>query len=105
MPMPAGYEWFLVIGAFAAFAFGFATGSNDVANAFATSVGSRTLTMRQAVVIAIIFEFTGAMVLSRVSTSVIATGVFMIPSICTLKSSCAHASRTYAPCAGCCRCC
>jgi sodium-dependent phosphate transporter len=70
-----GYEWFIVIGAFAAFAFGFATGSNDVANAFATSVGSRTLTMRQAVLIAIIFEFTGAMVLSRVSTSVIATGV------------------------------
>jgi solute carrier family 20 (sodium-dependent phosphate transporter) len=69
------YTWFIVVGAFAAFAFGFATGSNDVANAFATSVGSKTLTMRQAVLIAAVFEFVGALVLGRVSTSVIAKGV------------------------------
>jgi solute carrier family 20 (sodium-dependent phosphate transporter) len=71
----AEYTWFIVVGALAAFAFGFATGSNDVANAFATSVGSKTLTMRQAVIIAAIFEFVGALVLGRVSTSVIAKGV------------------------------
>ena len=69
------YLWLVVVGAFAAFAFGYGTGSNDVANAFATSVGAKTLTLKQAVIIAIIFEFTGALVLGRVVTSVIAGSI------------------------------
>lgn len=50
-------------------------GANDVANAFATSVGAKTLKMWHAVVLAIIFEFTGAIVLGRVVTGVIAGGI------------------------------
>ncbi|KAG2490083.1 hypothetical protein HYH03_011389 [Edaphochlamys debaryana] len=72
------YIWLIVVGSMAAFAFGWGTGSNDVANAFGTSVGAKTLTLKQAVIIAIIFEFTGAMVLGRVSTSTIAGGIAKI---------------------------
>ncbi|GFR47206.1 hypothetical protein Agub_g8886 [Astrephomene gubernaculifera] len=72
------YLWLVVVGAFAAFAFGWGTGSNDVANAFGTSVGAKTLTLKQAVLIAVVFEFTGAMVLGRVSTSTIAGGIAQI---------------------------
>lgn len=69
------FLWLVVAGAFAAFGFGWATGANDVANAFGTSVGAKTLTLRQAVLIAAIFEFVGAMVLGRVSTSTISGGI------------------------------
>jgi phosphate/sulfate permease len=44
-----GYQYILVVGAFAAFLFGWGTGSNDVANAFGTSVGSGALTLNQAI--------------------------------------------------------
>jgi len=65
----------VVCGSFAAFTYGFGTGSNDVANAFGTSVGAKTLTLRQAVLVAAVFEFVGAMVLGRVSTATIAGGI------------------------------
>ena len=69
------YLWFVVVGSLFAFLYGFGTGSNDVANSFASSVGSKSLTMKQAILLASIFEFTGALVLGRVSTSTIAGGV------------------------------
>ncbi|KAL2629279.1 hypothetical protein R1flu_013965 [Riccia fluitans] len=69
------YVWLVVAGAFFAFGFGWGTGANDVANAFGTSVGSKTLTLRQAVVIASIFEFAGALLLGRTSTNTIASHI------------------------------
>src|SRR5210317_1101540 len=35
-------------------------GANDVANAMATSIGSKAITVKQALIIAAVFEFSGA---------------------------------------------
>jgi sodium-dependent phosphate transporter len=50
-------------------------GANDVANAFGTSVGSRTLSMWSAVAIAAVFEFLGAMLLGGSVTKTVAGGI------------------------------
>lgn len=50
-------------------------GANDVANAMGTSVGSRALTMRQAIIIAVIFEAAGSILASAQVTNTIGSGM------------------------------
>ncbi|MEE3198347.1 MAG: inorganic phosphate transporter [Pseudomonadota bacterium] len=50
-------------------------GANDVANAMATSIGSGALTIRQALLVAAVFEFSGAVLAGGEVTSTIRRGI------------------------------
>ncbi len=56
-------------------------GANDVANAMGTSVGSGAITVKQAIVIAAIFEFAGAFIAGGNVTSTIRKGIIDPSSI------------------------
>ncbi|MFT6463822.1 inorganic phosphate transporter [Halopseudomonas sp.] len=60
-------------------AFGFfmawGVGANDVANAMGTSVGSKALTIKQAILIAMVFEFLGAYLAGGSVTQTIRSGI------------------------------
>jgi solute carrier family 20 (sodium-dependent phosphate transporter) len=65
------YDYIFAMGMLFAFLDAWNIGTNDVANSFATSVSSRSLTMKQAMLIATVMEFAGAVpVGSRVADTI-----------------------------------
>ena len=69
------YLWIVIVGGMFAFFASMGIGANDVANAFATSVGAKTLTLKQAVVLAAIFETSGAILMGGHVTNTIRKGI------------------------------
>eukprot|EP00804_Cyclotella_cryptica_P013544 CCRYP_021091-RA/>CCRYP_021091-RA protein AED:0.10 eAED:0.10 QI:0/0/0/1/0.83/0.85/7/0/555 len=70
------YLWIAVVGILIGFFYAFGIGANDVANAFATSVASKSISLRMAVVIAAIFEFCGALFLGASVTTTVRGKIF-----------------------------
>lgn len=72
MAFAAGqFDYLLAMGFIFAFLDAYNIGANDVANSFATSVSSRSLKLWQAVILAAIAEFLGAVLLgARVTSSI-----------------------------------
>ncbi|MBT1062748.1 inorganic phosphate transporter family protein [Bowmanella sp. Y26] len=65
----------IVTAAVVGFLMAWGIGANDVANAMGTSVGSKALTIKQAIFIAMIFEFAGAYLAGGEVTSTIRKGI------------------------------
>ena len=67
--------WYLGLAAVFGLFMAWGIGANDVANAMATSVGSKALTIKQAVLVAAVFEFAGAFLAGGQVTATIRKGI------------------------------
>uniref|UniRef100_A0A3B5BDX9 Phosphate transporter n=1 Tax=Stegastes partitus TaxID=144197 RepID=A0A3B5BDX9_9TELE len=69
------YLWMVIIGFIIAFILAFSVGANDVANSFGTAVGSGVVTLKQACILASIFETLGSMLLGAKVGETIRKGI------------------------------
>uniref|UniRef100_A0A6I8P886 Phosphate transporter n=1 Tax=Ornithorhynchus anatinus TaxID=9258 RepID=A0A6I8P886_ORNAN len=69
------FLWMLVLGFVIAFVLAFSVGANDVANSFGTAVGSGVVTLRQACVLASVFETVGSVLLGAKVSETIRKGL------------------------------
>lgn len=89
------FDYIFAIGMIFAFLDAWNIGANDVANSFATSVSSRSLTMMQAMLIATVCEFVGAVLAGARVSSTIKNGIINVeafeqnPSVLMLGMACA----------------
>src|SRR5210317_2628632 len=68
-------SWFIALAIIFGLYMTWGIGANDVANAMGTSVGSKAITIKQAIIIAAVFEFLGAFLAGGEVTSTIRKGI------------------------------
>ncbi|XP_043839181.1 sodium-dependent phosphate transporter 2 isoform X1 [Dromiciops gliroides] len=69
------YLWMVILGFIIAFILAFSVGANDVANSFGTAVGSGVVSLKQACILASIFETTGSVLLGAKVGETIRKGI------------------------------
>lgn len=69
------YLWMVILGFIIAFILAFSVGANDVANSFGTAVGSGVVTLRQACILASVFETAGSVLLGAKVGETIRKGI------------------------------
>jgi phosphate/sulfate permease len=69
------FTWIFITGIFISFYNAWGGGANDCANSFATAVGSKALTLKQAILIASVFEFLGALLMGSHVTNTVRKGI------------------------------
>lgn len=74
----ADYTWLFVVSCILVVIGAFGIGANDVANSFSTSVGAKALTMSQAIMVAAVCEFLGAVLLGAGVTDTIRSNIAKI---------------------------
>ncbi|GAA5802329.1 hypothetical protein HPULCUR_007793 [Helicostylum pulchrum] len=95
MMLPYDYTWMFAVTMVIAFADAYGIGANDVANSFATSVASGSLTLAQACIVACFTEFLGAFLLGANTADTIKGGILSVsrfadtPELLMLAMTCA----------------
>jgi len=87
IPYLSSWKWVLYIGIIVAFIDGFGIGANDVANSFANSVASGSLTLRQAVLIGLFTESGGAILLGKNTSETIRGKIISVDKFATAPSA------------------
>ncbi|KAJ2558961.1 hypothetical protein EV175_000561 [Coemansia sp. RSA 1933] len=75
---PYSYTWIFALGLVASICDAFGIGANDVANSFASSISSGSLTLGQACIIAVFTEFLGALLLGSSTSETIKGGILSV---------------------------
>ncbi|WWC63629.1 uncharacterized protein I303_106234 [Kwoniella dejecticola CBS 10117] len=75
MPRLEQYNWIFAIGTLFAMLDAYNNGANDVANSWATSVSSRSVSYRQAMILGTIFEMVGAIAVGARTADTIKNGI------------------------------
>ncbi len=81
MGTDAATLWFLIAALGVSFYMAFNIGANDLANAMGTSVGSKALTPKRAVILAAILNFVGAVLVGSRVTDTVRKGIIDLDSI------------------------